>query len=249
MNLPMRISVTSAKKISLIALALAALTPGAQASNKVSSPDITQGQFELEYRGGYDIDNVAQKDGQQVHRFVGNYGVLDRWRTEVKGILTEAGEGYDWTAIEWSHRFQLLKGKDEWPKLSVQGNYKFALQDNKTDKIEFTILASKDMGSFGHVINLNFEREVGAHSVGGTNFNLGWKSKYRYRSEFEPGFEFYADFRKFGGPATKGSKRHLLGPVAYGKIIDGMKYEAGFLAGISDGAPDGRFKWILTYAF
>lgn len=231
------------------ALTLAMLAATAQASNKVSSPDITKGQFELEYRGGYDVDNIAKKDGQQLHKFVSNYGILERWRTEVKAILAETGNGYDWTGIEWSNRFQILKGQDGWPKLSVQENYKFALHADKTDKIEFTILASQDTGPFGHVINVNFEREVGPHSIGGTNVNFGWKSKYRYLPTFEPGFELYADFSKFGGPATKGPKKHLLGPVAYGTIADGLKYEAGFLAGISDGAPDGRFKWILTYAF
>lgn len=245
----MTIPASSTIKTCITALAFALAALSAQATNKVSSPDITQGQFELEYRGGYDVDSVVRKDGPQLHKFVGNYGILERWRTEVKGILAEAGEGYDWTAIEWSHRFQILKGQGDWPKLSVQGNYKFALQDNKTDKLEFTILTSKDTGPFGHVVNINFEREVGPHSVGGTNLNLGWKSKYRYLRAFEPGFELYADFSKLGGPATKGPKKYLLGPVAYGIIADGLKYEAGFLAGISDGAPDGRFKWILTYAF
>lgn len=234
--------------VGLIMISIMTATP-ALASNKVSAPDITEGQFEVEYRGGYDIDSTAKKDGQQLHKIVGNYGILDRWRTEVKGILAENGNGYDWTNIEWSNRVQILKGSENWPKLSLQENYKFALHADKPDKLELTILASKDTGSFGHVININFERDVGAHAIGGTDFNLGWKSKYRYRPYLEPGFEIYADFSKFGGPETKGPKKYLLGPVMYGTIAKGLKYEAGFLAGISTAAPDGRFKWIMTYAF
>ncbi|OIN86515.1 MAG: hypothetical protein AUJ12_06135 [Alphaproteobacteria bacterium CG1_02_46_17] len=189
-------------------LALIVLLPtSVQASNKVSSPDVTKDKVELEYRGGYDIDEDDNKDGNQLHKFVANYGLTDRWRMETKGILAESSKGYDWTALEWSNRFQILKGDEGLPKLSIQGNYKFSLQSGKPDKFEATVLMSKDMGSLTHVTNINFENEVGSYAKDGTDFNVRWKTKYRYRPSFEPGVELFMDFGKFG-TETSGPRKY-----------------------------------------
>ena len=227
---------------------LFAFSSSALASNKVSSPDVTKGKVELEYRGGYDIDSDDAKGGNHIHKFVANYGLTDRWRMEIKGVAADNGSGFDWTAAEWSNRLQIVKEHDWLPKLSVQGNYKFALQPGKPDKFETSVLMGKDTGSFSHVANVNFENEVGAHAKDGTNLNLGWKTKYRYLPEFEPGVELFMDFGKFGTEPS-GAKKYQIGPVFSGKITNDVKYETGFLAGVTDAAPEGRFKWIVTYGF
>jgi hypothetical protein len=236
-------------RVSLLALLLAALPLTAEASNKVSSPDVTRGQAELEYRGGYDMDDTARKDGQQTHKLVGNYGITDRWRMEAKAILAGPGGNLDWTYIEWSNRYQVWKEKEGFVKLSLQENYKFSLQDGHPDKLELTALASKDIGQFTHIANLNFENELGSSAHGGTDFNLGWKTKYRYGPHFEPGAEFYADFGKFGSPQSVSPDKYQIGPVVSGKIADGFKYDVGYLFGLNRAVPDGRIKWILTAAF
>ena len=221
----------------------------AEATNKVSSPDVTQGRIELEYRGGYDWDETASKDHIDQHKFVANYGITDRWRVEVKTDLASNGADRDWTFFELANRFQINKDDSVWPKLSIQANYKFSLQDNAADRLEGTVLASKDTGQFTHVTNLNFENEVGPHARAGTDFNIGWKTKYRYQPSLEPGAEFYADFGKVVGPVPAGAKKYSLGPVLYGALTKNVKYEIGFLFGMSPAAPDGRLKGILTYGF
>ncbi|MGE3622778.1 MAG: hypothetical protein AB7H77_02735 [Bdellovibrionales bacterium] len=238
------------KKIHGVAALLAALAalPPAHASNKVSSPDITGGRIELEDRGGYDFDGNPGRDGDQLHKFVANYAPLDFYRTEIKGVLADDGSGYNWTYIEWSHRFQLIKNDDWLPKLSLQGNYKFSLRPNQSDKFESTILMQKDTGPFTHVTNINFENDIGGWARPGTNFNFGWKSKYNHSKHVEPGAELYMDFGRFGA-STSGPRRYQFGPAVYGKIMDEMKYELGFLFGLTQAAPTGRLKWILTYSF
>ena len=225
------------------------MCPAAEATNKVSSPDVTQGRTEFEYRGGYDWDETASKDHIDQHKFVANYGITDRWRIEVKTDLASNGTERDWTFFELANRFQINKDDSVWPKLSVQANYKFSLQDNTADRLGGTVLASKDTGPFTHVTNLNFENELGPHAHAGTDFNLGWKTKYRYQPSLEPGVEFYADFGKVIGPVPAGAKKYSLGPVLYGALTPRVKYEIGLLAGISAAAPDARLKTIITYGF
>ena len=216
------------------------------ASNKVSSPEVTKGQVELEYRGGYDIDDRSGKDGQEVDKFIANYGLTDRWRMEAKAIASGAHGDVDWTGIEYSNRYQFFKDKEAWLRLSVQANYKLSLVDKKPDRIEFTTLAAKDTGPFSHFVNVNFENEIGSYAKGGTDINLGWKTKYRFDPLFEPGGEIYAGFGKISG---NNIKKYQIGPVINGKLSNGLKYETGYLFGLNQSVPDGRFKLILSYAF
>lgn len=202
--------------------------------------------MEFEYRGGYDIDDTTGKNRQEVDKFVANYGLTDRWRMEAKAVASGAHGDIDWTAIEYSNRYQLFKDHEAWLRLSVQANYKFSLVDTKPDKIEFSALAAKDIGSFSHFSNVNFENEIGSRAQGGTDINLGWKTKYRLTPLFEPGGEVYADFGKTSGANIK---KYQAGPVFGGKFNSGIKYELGYLFGLNQNVPDGRVKMILTYAF
>lgn len=236
-------------KISLAAVALGlwliAAVP-AQAANKVSSPDVTKGQVEVEYRGGYDRDEKPSQDGQQTHKFVTNYGLTDRWRMEAKAVFSGPSDDLDWTGIEYSNRYQFLKEGEGWLRLSAQANYKVSLVDAKPDKLEITALGAKDTGSFTHFANVNFENELGYNAKGGTDINLAWKTKYRFDPLFEPGGEFYADFGKTSGDNVK---KYQIGPAISGKLGTGVKYDLGYLFGLNQNVPDGRLKLILTYSF
>jgi hypothetical protein len=232
-------------KFFIFLAACAALLPAAAlASNKVSSPDVTKGLAELEWRGGYDIDDEAAKDGRQSHKFVANYGITERWRMEAKLVAAGDDDDYDWTYAEWSNRLQLTK--EGFAKVAVQGNYKQALQGGAPNVLEATLLASKDTGPLTHVTNLTLDWDVGDDAADGTGLNLGWKTKYRLMPHFDPGVEFYADFGKIGHDMKD---KFLLGPVASGQLVGSAKYDAGVLFGLNEAVPDARLKAIITYGF
>ncbi|MGQ0527557.1 MAG: hypothetical protein ACT4OY_05945 [Alphaproteobacteria bacterium] len=71
--------------------------------------------------------------------------------------------------------------------------------------------------------------------------------KYNYRPSFQPGFEYYGDFGAIGESSNFDDEDHQVGPVAYGSFGDHAGYEAGYLFGLSDAAPDGEAKLILKY--
>jgi len=240
----------TAARLVLGTLFLALCAAPARASNKVSSPDITAGLTELEYRGGIDFDESPRKNLQETDKFVVNHGFTDRWRLEAK--LDDAGRrgtDVDTTYAELASRWQILKAGDSWLRLSVQENYKFALQEILPDKLEQAILAATDTGSLTHTVNIYFENELGAHARGGTDFNFGWKTLYNYDPRFSPGAETYVDFGKFGSSSRVSPDKYQAGPVIAGKFNGGFRYEAGWLFGANKAVPDGRLKLILTYGF
>jgi hypothetical protein len=223
------------------------LSAPAQASNKVSTPDVEKGQMELEYRGGYDWDDTTKKDRQVVNKFIVNYGVTDRIRLETKLDSGGLDNHQEWTTWELSARYQIFKEKEAWAKLSFEEGYKIALMENKPDILEEKILAQKDVGKVANILNVMFDNEVGDHATGGTDLSIGWKSKYKLLPYLEPGGEVYADWGKWSGTNVK---KYQIGPTLSGKITGtGFKYDVGYLFGTNENVADGRFKLILVYAF
>ncbi|MBI1215354.1 MAG: hypothetical protein GC185_05995 [Alphaproteobacteria bacterium] len=227
---------------------MAVPAPVAQAANKVSGPDITKGQVDLEYRGGYDSDDLAARDRVQTHKFDLGYGVTDRWRVETIGVASGKTGNVEWGTQEAIVKYQVFKKGEWWSRLALQGDYKFALQSGKPDKLDFEILAAKDTGPFAHALNLHFENEVGEYARGATDVNFGWKTRYHLQPHFDPGVEFYGDFGKLDA-AHRTAEKFQLGPAFYGKIADGFSYDVGYLFALNNNTTDGRFKFILSYAF
>jgi len=234
-------------RISLIAL-IGLLPLTAVASNKISSPDVTMGKTELEYRGGWDHDERTRLNHREDHKFVVNHGFTDRFRLEFKGIMPKQGDDYSLSYTEWGARYQLIKKNDLWPRLSVQGTYEAAMQAHLPNKFEFAVLAAQDFGDFPQTVNIVFESEYGKNSRDGTKFNVNYKSQYKYSEYFIPGVEFYLGQGRIG-TEPGGAKEVQAGPALSGKLIDDVKYDVGLLWGMTNAAPDTRFKWIVTYSF
>ncbi len=221
----------------------------AHATKKVYAPYVEAGELELEFRGGYDIDDDSDVDGAWKQKYAVGYGVNDFWFTEIYGEFEKEGErGADteFTAVEWENRFQLTQPGEYWLDLGLLTEYKYNTEGG-ADKVEAKLLLAKDVGDYTHLANLILERQIGEDSNDETEGGLGWSSRYRYKKSFEPGFEIHSDFGSLSGDGQSyDEQKHLAGPVAYGKI-GRFKYDAGVLFGVSSAAPDATLKAILEY--
>lgn len=218
------------------------------ASDKVSSPNVTKGQLEFEYRGGYDRDNSASKDRKQLNKLVANYGLTDRLRPELKFNITDhANEGQRLTVVEAGVRWQFLKPEEAWVSAAVDLGYKMATDSGQADKIETKLLLAKTIGKFSHLANIAIEEEIGKYSRNGIGVKGGWRSNYVFKDYLAPGIEFYADTGKLRDDLTYEEQRYQLGPNITGKIAKNIKYDVGYLFGISHNATDERLKLLVSY--
>jgi hypothetical protein len=68
---------------------------------------------------------------------------------------------------------------------------------------------------------------------------------------FEPGFEIQSGFGKTNENPGFNEQEHYIGPAVYGSFYSHapgkIKYEAAYLAGISDAAADGAARVLLEY--
>lgn len=236
------------KKFLTVFTILSAASFAASASDKVSSPNVTKDKMEFEYRGGYDLDDNAKKDHRQQNKFVVDYGVTDRIRPQMKLITdNDATKDFIISSVEASVRYQFFKPEEAWLNSAVEAVYKLSTESNKSDKAELKFLFEKKVEEMTFIANLSAEEEVGEDSTTGRAYKGALSSKYKVTDYFAPGMEIYGETGNLRSGNTFNQQRHSIGPVIYGNLAENLKYEAGYLFGWSDAAPDGRVKFILSY--
>ena len=103
----------------------------------------------------------------------------------------------------------------------------------------------------GHTLNVFFSREVGGNAGKATDLEVAWQSVALLHPLFAPGFEYYATVGDIGRAGSYNQQEHFVGPVLtgsqslapYGKL----KYEVGYLFGLTSATPKGAVRWKLEY--
>ena len=229
----------------------------AQAGFKVYTPYVEYHEFEIEYRPSVTIDGDDAKDNEQKHLLGLGYGVTEWWFTEVYAEWErEAGSGEEtaFEAFEWENRFQLTDPGEYWADLGLLVEYERTDDSNSPDKIELGLLAAKEVGKFNLAYNLVVEREVGTNASDDVELAQAFQVKYRLDPTFEPGIELYSEFGAIGDMPGVDEQEHYIGPVVEGKIPLGdsgtkLKYNVGYMFGLTDETPDGAVKAIVELEF
>lgn len=221
---------------------------------KVYSPYVEKGELELEVQGDMNFDDRDDVDKTQTQKYAIGYGLTHHWFTEIYGEIekeyNDNGEDLDFafTAVEWENKFQLTP-KGKYPvDLGFLLEYAVSTEDKHSDTLEWAFLFGKEIGKTENYANIKFERTVGGGRNNATEGSISWSSRYRMFKYLEPGFEYHAEFGGINEGKDFNEQNHQSGPAIYGKI-GAVKYDIGYLFGISDAAPDGALKWILEYEY
>ncbi len=236
----------------IIATGLLGFSQDAFATKKVYSPLVVPGEWELEYRGSVAFDNRVDQDDKQRHKFAVGYGVNDFWFTEVYGILenhpgSQEDKGLEYEATEWENRFQLAEPGQWWVDTGLYVSYRFAPKSEQADKLETKLLLEKILDQWRHRVNLTFEKAFGGDSEEKWEGGASSSSTYRVNRAFEPGAEIHWEYGELDVGRSFDEQQFQLGPVVYGRIGRHLKYDVGYLFGISDAAPAGELKWIFEF--
>lgn len=228
----------------------------ALAVDKLYTPYVKAGEWEVEYFGRRSFDSDAAKDNAQGHEFSLGYGVNDWWKTELVAIWERApGDSTGFTSAEWENQFQLTEKGEYWADVGGLLAYEWTPQSGDADGLEAKLLLAKQTGDFFHVLNLGFEKQVGDGESGSVESGLVWSSRYQYNDYIQPGFEYHGDFGEVNDMGSANDHEHYIGPVVYGTLpfeqegdkVEGLGYRAGYLFGVSDAASDGQFVVQLEY--
>ncbi len=217
---------------------------------EIYSPYVEKGMMEIESKNRFDVDSRQGQGEFRQHQVAVGYGLTSRWQAELYGEMEkESGHGYKYTATEIENIFQLTEMGEYWADVGLQASYEFAHPKGSSDKTEVFLLLAKSIDKFTTMANIGFEKEVGANSNKNPEGEIKWMVKYNYLPKINPGIEYYGEFGEIGDPESYNNQKHRVGPVIYGQLAPGFKYDVGTLFGISKSTPDYTFKLNLEYEF
>jgi hypothetical protein len=239
----------------VLALALVAAAPAAGEDRKVYSPYVEPGVFELEMRGERTIDGDGAKNDQQTHIYEVAYGVNPWWYTALFGRLEkDPGADFRYAATAWENIFQLTEPGEHFVDVGLYVEYARSHLGQSPDELETKLLLEKNVAPLTLTANLIFNREIGANAGKGVGFEYAVRANYPWRRELQFAVEAYGEPGRLTGFDSVRAQDHVLGPVLNGKLnIAGLpgtlRYEAGYLFGLTDASARGAVKWLLEWEF
>lgn len=225
---------------------------------KVRSPIVDYLELELEHNGAvtFDKSKSGKNNGQAYINEIG-YGILPFWKIELEGAWeAEPGENprYEATALE--NVFQLTEQGKYWADLGFFAEYEHAASRADADSFTFGPIVQKELRDFFgtdtlHTANLFVTKEIGRNRTDDTGFSFAWQSRYLLHPLFEPGVEYYGQVGDVEAPGKLADQQHRVGPMFAGALslapYGGLKYELGYLFGLTRGTEDGAVRWRLEY--
>lgn len=236
----------------LLAVTGLAALPAA-AVETVKSPSVTKGELGFEYKGKYEHDHRAARDGRQEANGGISYGVTRFWQTEVEGVFDQpAGGAMEYANVEWENVLRVADQKDIGVDLALHQALSFSEPHAGAHAYMFGLIARRGIDTnFGPVDftgNLRLSRDFGGNAENGTSFIYRGQALYNYHAQFKPGLEVYGDTRKKDAFVDQSLK---VGPVIKGGFDVAEKqaigYEVGYTFGATSATPDGTLRWKLEY--
>jgi hypothetical protein len=226
----------------------------AGSADYVYTPMVEQGEKEVDFKFG----TAKQQDGarQNVTSLGFGYGVNEFWFSEIYlKRESEAGEGL--TIAEWENKFQLTETGKYPIELGLITEFE-APTSNRREPYEFKFgpLFQTEFGKVQLNANLLFERKFGPNDADERRFTeMGyqWQVKYRLQPAFEFGAQGMGEVGQWNDWTSTSEQNHRAGPAVFGKLQAGtkqvIKYNAAWLFGLSDAAPNNTFRMQLEYEF
>lgn len=236
----------------IMAGSAAGVLPAAAADLKLRSPIIEP--HELEFENNFTLG----RSKNAVHEL--EYGFNDWLKLGVEAELAaDPGQGfhYDSTALE--SFLQLTPQGKYWADLGLFAEYEQTALADDPRSLTFGPLVQKEAQLFGlstlHTVNVLFNKQMGAGSVGPPAMLVAAQSRLRLDPHFEPGIEYY-------GAVTLGDHgpepQHRMGPMFAGRVgfrelglelPGGIKYDAAYLRRLNRETEPNTFRIRLEFEF
>src|SRR3974390_1716577 len=226
-----------------LAIASLGCAQPARAIDKVYSPIVTEGEFEIEYSGNTTFDRNDDKNNLQSHEAELEYAPIDRLDLELAADFEKEPDGHlGITTTGFGGRYQFFEQGEYWLDAGALVTYNAAIhRGSDPDTIEAKLLLEKQWGRILNRANIGIEQDVCSHARGGPDRIFLWNSRYRLAPHFEPGFEVQSDF----GKPNEHAEQHYIGPAIFGQILPGLNYEAAYYFGVSGGAAKNAARLLL----
>jgi hypothetical protein len=234
-----------------LAGALSAVPPAKAADFKVFYPNVTKGEFEFENRAFGTFDSDPSRGNERNITSELGYGLTDHWFAEIENEFEKgAQDKWRYHALGLENVFQLTEQGEGWIDLGFFAEYEIAMQHGNSDGFIFGPILQKQFGRTLVTANLFVAADIGGDEPEDPQFNYAIEVKYLLTPMFQPGFQIYGAPGAFSGFHTFSQQDNRGGPVLFGEFSTApgkIKYEAGYLVGLTHDSPSGTLKFLLEY--
>jgi hypothetical protein len=233
-------------------LGLLLVAPAARADFQVHSPVVEEGEIEFEHNGAltFDRSKSGLNNSQSYTGSVG-YGVTDFWKAEIEGAWEgSAGSNLRFNALNFENTFQLAPQGRYWLTSGFFAAFGRSADRNSPDSFEFGPILQKEFSNSVHTLNLFFAKDVGRNAAPATQLSYAWQSLVPLNGLVDPGIELYGEIADLAHPGKLAEQQHRVGPVLVGAVAldrGKLKYEAGYLFGLTRATEQGALRWKLEY--
>jgi hypothetical protein len=227
----------------------------ANPADYVYTPAVEYGEREIDFKFGTNTPQagVGTSSGASIGF---GYGAKEYWFTEVY-LKQERSGSTDANLAEWENKFQLTETGQYPIDYGLITELEAPLSANAPWEFKFGPLFQTESGKLQLNGNLLFERAFGRADGNGvpysTNLGYQWQAKYRWQSTLEYGFQGMGDMGKWNHWDNQIDQNHRSGPAIFGKFALGnrqaIRYNAAWLFGTSNAAPNHTFRMQVEYEF
>lgn len=219
----------------------------------VYTPTVEYGERELDFKFG-----TAKEPGDDRESAASlglGLGVTPYWFTEIYAKFNRVGgDGTKLDAVEWENKFQLTETGEYPVDVGLIVELERPQDHAEGWEVKFGPLFQADLTQKLQAnVNLLFERQFDAEEDSKTELGYQWQLKYRWKPEIEFGAQGFGEVGEWNDWESSDEQSHKAGPAVFGKLPIGdhqaIKYNAAYLVGLSDHAPDHTLRIQIEYEF
>ncbi len=220
-------------------------------ASKVYTPNVEQGETELEFLGGTYVDQRDDVDGESAAKLAIGHGMTSWWFSEVEFKWEkEPSQSEHYTELEWVNVFQLTEPGQYWADLGWFAEFVFPDDGDEAKVLETGPMFQKEIGATVNNLNLIWVRDFGSKADHETEFEYTWQTRVKGDPLLEWGVQGMGEIGNWSNPAAPHDQEHKLGPAIFGTLKTGtnkFKYDAAVLAGVTDDTADYTLRFQLEY--
>lgn len=215
----------------------------------VYTPTVEYGEREIDIKYG----DASAGNRTQVSSVGLGYGAAEYWFTEVY-LKQERNGSAIANLTEWENKFQLTDTGEYPVDFGFVTELEAPLTSNTPWEFKVGGLLQSEFGKLQLNGNVLFKRAFGlAGSSYDTQLLYQWQAKYRWQPVLEFGVQGFGELGKWNDWDKQADQNHCIGPAVFGKFALGnrqaVKYNAAWLFGASDAAPDHTLRMQVEYEF
>ncbi len=220
---------------------------------KVSTPAVTEGEFEIEYTtirygddGGNKLNNAQAHVVELEYSFTGRFMLGLELAGERESPQSFQGEAYGVEA-----QYELTKQGDWWFASAAKAEYAFPFHESDASEGEVKLLLQRRQGPTRWTANINLQREFGANRRHGMELSSALQGLYLWNKHINPGVEWFADYGATNNLTLSNEEGHYLGPVITGELFSfkggEIEYVAGYYRGLTSASAEDAARLQLSY--